>query len=301
MPMNQPAPLLTRVTAAEHLEVDAAVKHLRARVRAATEYREAVRPRPGSTHEQALEGWLGNDPGGLAELLLMSAEFHLMTLMAALSTRELYPLGGYTLIRGAAEPAARAAWLTDPGTTPKNRRARVLVERLNALQERRKFKDQRRKADDRIGELVTDAKSLGHRPVDGKVKKPEHFGQARPSATTLFGQLLPEISKPGADPVGADLYRILCGFTHSVPWALLAQSERYQGEQPGKKWARIELNVAWLLGLLEMALRLHDIAYGRLASQIGEDSKAWRTIVGTLPIAPNAGRILGPSQRSPAG
>jgi hypothetical protein len=81
---------------------------------------------------------------------------------------------------------ARAAWLMDPGVSAKDRRARVLVERLNALQERRKFKDQRKDADDPIQKLVADAKALGHRPVDGKTKKPEHFGQVRVSAITLY-------------------------------------------------------------------------------------------------------------------
>jgi hypothetical protein len=283
--------VINPTTIAEQAEIDAAVIHVRARVAVATKYRAAVRPQGGSAQAVELASWRGNDPGGLAELLLVRAEYHLLTLMAALSTRELYPLGGYTLLRGAAEPAARAAWLIDPGTTAKNRRARVLAERLNALQERRRFKEQRRKADDRMRELVRDAEALGHRPSDQDLRKLAHFGQVRPSATTLFGQLLPEISEPGADPLGADIYRILSGFTHSVPWALLAQSERYQSEQPGRKWARIELNPFWLLAILEQVLKLHDIAYGRLAGQIGEDSSAWRTLLTTLPRAPDAGRL----------
>ncbi len=282
----------TAATASEQREIDAAIAHVRARIRIAGEYRVAVRPPPGSEYEKAHKDSRGNDPGPLAELLLTSSDFHLMTLATALSTRELYPLGGYTLLRGAAEPAARAAWLMDPGVSAKARRARVLVERLNALQERRKFKDQRRKADDRIAKLVEDATALGHRPVDSKVKKPEHFGEVRTSATTLFGQLLPDISRPGADPFGADLYRLLSGFTHSVPWALLAQSERYQGERPGYQWARIELNPAWLLAAQAEVLELHDIAHERLAAQVGEGREPWRALLRTLPAPPNPARLL---------
>src|SRR5579864_5075609 len=130
--MNVP---LTGTKPAEQREIDAAVAHVRARIRIAGEYRAAVRPAPGSEYWKAVKDWRGNDPGPLAELLLMSSDFHLLTLATVLSTQELYPLGGYTLLRGAAEPAARAAWLMDPRVSAKARRARVLVERLNALQE----------------------------------------------------------------------------------------------------------------------------------------------------------------------
>ena len=272
-------------TPEERRLLDAASTHIRARVIAAVQYRVAVRPQPGSEHELALQGWRGNEPGALAELLLVSAEFHFLTLASTLSSRELYPLGGYTLIRGAAEPSARAAWLMDPNVGPKVRRARVLAERLNALIERRKFKDQRRKAADRIKELIADAEDLGHQ-VDDR-NRPTHFGQARTSATTLFGQLLPGVASRDADPVGADLYRILSGFTHSVPWALLAQAETFQGESPGHKWARIELRPKWLLGLLDQALTIHDIAQRRLAAQIGQGSEAWDALLTTIPERPD--------------
>src|SRR6266571_1485849 len=95
----------TAATASEQREIDAAIAHVRARIRIAGEYRVAVRPPPGSEYEKAHKDSRGNDPGPLAELLLTSSDFHLMTLATALSTRELYPLGGYTLLRGAAEPA----------------------------------------------------------------------------------------------------------------------------------------------------------------------------------------------------
>lgn len=196
-------------TAAERQLIAAAIAHVRARVAAAGNYRAAVRPAPDSEHAKAVHGWRGNEPGPLAELLIISADFHLLTLVAALSTRELYPLGGHTLLRGAAEPAARAAWLMDTAVSPKARRARVLVERLNALHERRKFVDQRKKADDRIKTLIADASALGHRVVNGRTGKPEHFGEARPAATTLFGQLLPDLAGSGTDPIGANLYRVL--------------------------------------------------------------------------------------------
>jgi hypothetical protein len=245
-----------------------------------------------------LQSWLGNQPSKLAELLLMSADFHLLTLAVALATDELYPLGGYTLIRGAAEPAARAAWLVDPDVSGKVRRARVLAERLNSLQERRKFKNQRRGADDRIKVLIKDAESLGHRLVrDKKTNQPSHFGQPRTSATTLFGQLLPDIAGPDADPTGTALYRLLSGFTHSVPWALLAQAETFPGEEPGSKWARVELRPAWLLAMLEQALRLFDIAHRRLASQIGEGPTAWNDLLKTLPAAPDARGLLAKPRR----
>jgi hypothetical protein len=276
----------TRATPAEQLLIDAANAHVRARVSAADVYRAAVRPAPGSEYAKAVEDWRGNQPGPLAELLVISADYHLLTFRATLSTRELYPLGSYTLLRGAAEPAARASWLVDPSVSPKVRRARVLVERLNALQERRKFAGQRGPADDRIKTLVEDATALGHRAVDGKLKKPEHFGEARPAATTLFARLLPDLAAAGADPIGANLYRILSGFTHSVPWALLAQSESFQGDRPGFKWARVELNIAWLIALFNEVLMLHDIALERLAAQVGEGPERWRIVLASLPVVP---------------
>ena len=172
-------------------------------------------------------------------------------------------------------------------------RPRRLWGRRAALRERRKFKKLRRKADDRFAEVVADAKALGHRPVDGKRLKPEHFGQPRPSATSLFGKLLPDVFDLEGDAAGARLYRILSAFSHSTLWAVLAQRELVKDYQPGLKSAEIVLNVQWLLGQLGQVLKLHNIAMRRLAGQIGEGSERWDRVLQGLP------RPTGPDRAPP--
>jgi hypothetical protein len=93
----------------EAAAVQATVKHLRALTAAAEAYRISRWAAEGSPEKAAISAARGNDAGEIAELLLCSADYHLLTFAAALSTNVLYPLGGYSLLRGAAEPAARAA------------------------------------------------------------------------------------------------------------------------------------------------------------------------------------------------
>jgi len=224
-------------------------------------------------------------------LLLVSSGFHLLTFAAVLSGREpLYPFGGFTLLRGAAEPAARAAWITDPDISPFDQRARVLVERLDALRERRKFTNTRAEANERIAELVSDATALGHHAVDGKRLKPEHFGQPRPEATNLFARLLPDIAGLGGDAPGGRLYRVLSAFSHSALWAVLAQRKSEGESSPGMKSAMLVLNVDWLMGTLGQVLKLHSIAMRRLAGQIGEGPERWDRILQGLPSPTGPGR-----------
>lgn len=289
--MTDPVDFNPLASAVDQNQIAAAVVHIKARLKAADDYRDAVRPRPGSPEAEELKTWRGNHPGATADLLLVSAGFHLLTFAAVLSGREpLYPFGGFTLLRGAAEPAARAAWIMDPGISHIDQRARVLVERLDALRERRKFQNMRAEADKRIAELVADATALGHRPVDGKRFKPEHFGQQRPEATSLFAKLLPDIAALGGDAPGGRLYRLLSAFSHSTLWAVLAQKESEADSSPGMKVAMITLNVDWLMGTLGQVLKLHSIAMRRLAGQIGEGPERWDRILQGLPSPTGNGR-----------
>jgi hypothetical protein len=283
-------PFLSQASPVEKLQIGAAIAHIRARVAAADTYREEVRPVVGSKQEMELRSWRGNRPGSTAEMLLVSSDFHLLTLAAALSARDIYPFGGFTLLRGAAEPAARAAWIMEPDISFVDRRARVLVERLDALQEMRKFKNLRGRADEDIARLVTDATALGHPIVDGKKVKPEHFGQARPDATNLFARLLPDVAGRGGDAPGGRLYRLLSAFSHSTLWAILAQRESEEDSAPGMKSAMIVLNVDWLMGNLGQVLKLHNIAMRRLADQIGEGPQRWDRILQGLPNPTGPGR-----------
>jgi hypothetical protein len=277
------------VTRSEAVAITAAVAHLRALAdTAAPAYRAAVRPKTGSAEERAIRAARGNDAGLMAEMLLMSSDFYLLTFAAALSTREIYPLAGYALLRGAAEPAAWAAWLMDPAISKQERLARVLGERLYNLKQQHGFKDLENHASDRIGELVEDAKALGCKPHG---KKPDHFGQERPSATRLFGKLLPDVNSPGADPMGADIYRWLSGYTHSVPWAIFAEGQALAGN-PGFGWLRVEARPVVLVILLSNVLRLYEIAHIRLAGRIGEDARRWTQMVRVLPPPPDLRSLL---------
>jgi hypothetical protein len=286
-----PADLIADASPEEKRAIGAAFLHIQARVQAANRYRDEVRPAAGSLEAKELLAWRGNYPGATAEMLIVSSNFHLLTLAAVLSGREpLYPFGGFTLLRGAAEPSARAAWIMDPAIMPFDRRARVLVERLSALYEMKKFKNLRKHAEERIADLVTDAEALGHHRVDGKRLKPEHFGQARPDATNLFGRLLPNLLEPDGDAPGSRLYRVLSAFSHSTLWAILAQRQSEEDFQPGMKATEVVLNVDWLIGQLGEVLKLHNIAMRRLAGQIGEGPERWDRVLKGLPSPTGPGR-----------
>jgi hypothetical protein len=289
--VTESADLYSQASPHDKRQIHAAITHIRARVKAADNYRDAVRPAVESPEAEELTTWRGNHPGATAEMLIVSADFHLLSLAAALSSRDIYPFGGFTLLRGAAEPAARAAWIMEPGISQFDRRARVLVERLDALQEMRKFRNLRGEADERIGQLVADAAALGHRAVSGKRVKPEHFGQARPDATNLFAKLLPDVSGLGGDAPGGRLYRLLSAYSHSALWAILAQRESDVESSPGMRSAMIVLNVDWLMGNLSQVLKLHSIAMRRLAGQIGEGAERWDQVLQSLPSPTGSGRM----------
>lgn len=284
--------LETPASQSEKVQLGLAYAHIVARVKAADEYREAVRPNPDSEEAIEVATWRGNHPGSTAEMLIVSSNFHLLTVAAVISGRDpLYPFGLFTMLRGAAEPAARAAWIMEPHISDFDRRARVLVERLYALHEERKFRNLRKHADERIADLIVDAQALGHPVKNGKRIKPEHFGQARPEATNLFAKLLPNMADPDGDAPGSRLYRILSAFSHSTLWAILAQRQSESDLGQGLKSAELVLNIDWFVGQLSQVLKLHTIAMQRLAVQIGEGPTRWDSIAQSLPSPTNpAGR-----------
>jgi len=274
-----------QLTRAQVDALGATTRHIRARTKAAAGHRAATRPYAGSPEKAVIRSSRGNDAGQLAELLLVSADYHLETFAVVLGAPMLFPIGGYTLLRGAAEPAARAAWLMEPKATRHQRLGRALVERLYSLKQQALFKRRKKDVTDQIDRLVLEAGELGFKaiPNQHRPKEIEHFGEPRPGATSLFGKLLPDIAQSGADPIGSDVYKILSGYAHSVPWAIFLEGESFAGGEPGFKWLKVDLRLPFQLLLLQQVLRLHDIAHDRISGRVNRPNPAWREVMARLP------------------
>ena len=273
---------MTPATPAEALAVHQTVAHIRARVAAAGAFRSA-RPARGSPLAFDVAGMYGQDLQSLALMWALSADGHLMTMASSMSTGELHAFGLYSLLRGAAEPLARVTWLFDASATSAQRHQRLLAERLANQLERRKLKRFRRHADDRIDAIAKVAAQAGFKPTP-RTGRPEHFGQPRPSSTTLFARILTEAHiDPTEDPVGEMLYRMLSGHAHSMMYALMGQADVSGPRTENVTRARVELNPFQALSMLDLVLRMYDDAQECWCRMTGMEVSVWHEIRSGLP------------------
>ncbi|MDQ6878702.1 MAG: hypothetical protein M3082_13645 [Candidatus Dormibacteraeota bacterium] len=273
---------VTPATPTEALAIHQTVAHLRARVTAAGAFRSTA-PAPGSPLASDFASGHGQDLMSHALIWTLSADGHLMTMASAISTGELHAFGLYSLVRGAAEPLARLTWLFDASATSAQRHQRLLGERLANQLERRKLKAFRKHADDRIHHITKVAAKAGFKPTPSS-GRPEHFGQPRPSSTTLFARVLAKAQvDPAHDPVGELLYRMLSGHAHSMMYALMANAD-VSGPHSGpvtRAW--VELNAFQVLSMLDLVLRMYETSQECWCRMTGVDVSAWHEVLSGLP------------------
>jgi hypothetical protein len=179
----------------------------------------------------------------------------------------------YTLLRAAADAAARAAYLLELPLTSTERLSRTLNERLDNLDEQRKFMNV--DEDDHYRQSVDGLKSRalkqGVEPVTTKTGAPGRligFEEPKRSATQLFEQFLRG---------GESVYRYLSGYAHSKMWAQLPRSRAERSpDDPDVALVGTELNVKLFVGILKAVTDLYDEDLGKYLVLAGYPSAVWR-------------------------
>jgi hypothetical protein len=228
---------------------------------------------PGSPIDQARKAGV-RDPYDIAYALIFSAEDHLRTSVIVLRHGPLPGFALYTLLRAAAEALARAAYLLELPLTLPVRLGRTLNERLDNLDEQRKFMAV---ADDEhylqsVDTLKSKALSNGVEPLYSKARqgapKLIGFGAPRRSVTELLDQFIRG---------GEQVHRYLSGYAHSKMWAQFPRSRAQASPNtPGVALAATDLDVMDFIGLLTAVTDLYDEDLGNYLSLAGYPRDVWR-------------------------
>ena len=218
---------------------------------------------PGSANDRARreKRW---DAYEQVNPLLYSAEDHLRTIMTVFRGGMLPTYALFTLLRGAAIPIVRCAYLLDPALDERIRMARGLNVRWENLDEQRKLKGENEKVfAERVAVLEERAKRY---EIDVFKKDPERpatdFGERRRSDVELFGTYLRsrDEGKDTSDgaPFGETAFRFLSGHVHSMLWVMLLNAESSPTEEAGIASVKFDLRFDMFAGALAAVLRLHE-------------------------------------------
>lgn len=187
-------------------------------------------PVPGSIAEAELKSFSEPDHVKTAysqgNLLLSSATDHVNAF-----TRVVQPpinnFAAWTLVRGAVEPAAMAAWLYDPSINVTERVRRSYAYRFDSIDQERKLiealghTDLAQKSMDRLDFVEKEAVSLGYARVANRQRQRTGIGMVMPSNTAVIQQVFGEETQ----------YRILSGMAHSLPYATTKLACRPAGSE----------------------------------------------------------------------
>jgi hypothetical protein len=207
-------------------------------------------------------------PYDLVTLLLMATDDHLDALATLLMarvdergelSRVIHRYAQYPLLRAAAESAARAAWLLEPGIDARARLQRVLVDWLYSAQQQLKLGADHPTAAARIATLRAQAQRHGFaespaKRKDGRtpgLQQVAHFGQPRVTSTDLFKKLIPH---------GDFAFRFLSAPTHATLYSLVGNAKGRESEEPGIGIIAVTVNITQLHLLTRSTLRLVDVA-----------------------------------------
>lgn len=196
-------------------------------------------PLPGSvaadgSSDAALrhQGWLSHSPNRDAcrtsLLIFKSAEDHLLALADLLHPAG-RPFACSTAARGAAEAAARSAYLADPTVDARERCRRLANERLFSLSEDKRFFAAGRHADgtavcdDRIAALASAARAHGFTVKRSKSGGARYLDHERPSTMALLSRLT---DTDPEKPAASLFYRLASATTHATFSGVLRSVER---------------------------------------------------------------------------
>lgn len=213
----------------------------------------------------------------MANLLLLSAEDHLRTMLLVRNVGPLPQFALYTVLRAAGEAAVRARHLLDPKITETQRLARALNERLeNLIEQRNVDRDAMQvKYDEAVDRFEKQAIKNGI-PVRRKKNTGPicYFWEPIRPLVHLFGEYLPE---------GSAAFRLLSGFTHSRPWVQVRPLRAEPSTTPGLSNVPLDMDVVLFSDVLTLVLALFD-----------EDVALWLDAAGYPPEVWKAAKHLSP-------
>jgi hypothetical protein len=204
-------------------------------------------------------------------LAIFAAEDHLRTILVVADAGVLPGFALYSVLRGAVEALARAAYLLEP-TSVTERRAHALNLRLENLLEQAKVKRDDAKLAERRQHLEARAGLLG-----------VHVLRSRPGRTMGFGEarLLSKVDLVAAAMDDGELaYRLMSGYGHSIQWALLQVGRAQSTDDPDVASIPTDLNVPVFVGVLDRVVALHDRLLARWFTLAGQPVAAWTAAKG---------------------
>jgi hypothetical protein len=223
-------------------------------------------PVPGSPLAEAYAADL-RDPFDTAQLLLFTTGDHLRALVTIADSRRLPAFALYALLRSAGEAAVRACHLLESGLSAEDRMARSLNERLMNLIEQKKLTADQAHFDNRLAVLQNRASQLGIKPLLTKQGEIHGFASPLPSMTDLFNKYLPG---------GADTYRILSAYAHSMQWLILRPSEAIASDTPGVSLVPLMANGQVLVGYTDEVTQAFDTAAQMWMRMAGQPADVWK-------------------------
>jgi hypothetical protein len=200
---------------------------------------------------------------------LFVAADHLSALLAIWAAPAIPHSAGYTVIRGAAEAAARACWFVDPSLASRERIARGIVERAYDLGQMRRFVGETEQV--RQGRTVFDTTiaRAGFALDRGTCENQKRPG---PGVTSLMHWLLSApITSGSTGTIGGLTYALLSGYAHAETWATLMDVERVD-----PRMGVLALNIPRQIQLLRLAMRLLHTGVCWTVQLAGLDVDAWK-------------------------
>jgi hypothetical protein len=231
------------------------------------------RPLPGSVNSRARQAQLW-DAYELAGLLIYSVDDHLRTILWLFEGGQLPTYALYTLLRAAAVPAVKSAYLLEQNIDERARLARALNVRWDGFDEQNKLDPNSQRLAENIAYLEERARKNGIEVFKKDPNRPATaFGEHRPSELILFGKYLR--GRNSSNRFGQMVFRLLSGHVHAEVWPKMLNAETAETDEPGIVSVKLDLQFDWFAPMLWMVLRLH-IQNGRsLLKLSGSPDLVW--------------------------
>jgi hypothetical protein len=172
----------------------------------------------------------------------------------------------FALLRGCLEPAARASWLLEKDLAARTRIARGLVERFYDSEQAFSLNrdEQRLLKDQNLLRGVAHEHSLDLIEKKGEIVTVD--GEVRPGATAITGRMLATAS--GQTSEQSFLFRMLSGFAHSVPYALLSDVSDIR-ESGAQTVGTASPPMQYIIVSAVWTVRVHQLGAERLGEYAG--------------------------------
>jgi hypothetical protein len=218
-----------------------------------------------------VESCLLKDPDGwwlmYSHSSLYVAIDHLTALVALWAAPAIPHSAGYTVIRGAAEAAARACWLVDPSVASRDRTARGIAEAAYDLGCMTRVEGDTESMRQRKTVFETTIARAGFAVDRGACENQKH-----PGPTSLMHWLLSAPITSGATrTTGGLAYTLLSGYAHAETWATLMDMKRVD-----PRMGVMALNLPRQIQLLRLAMRLLHTGVCWTVELAGFDVEAWK-------------------------